>query len=143
MKRIWMTSAVTCRFAASLAPSDHDAPALFDWLIEALSYQAISDSAASGYMARHGSVRWSDIAEALSRTPSCRAPWTAEATTRIRRFKGAKRHILVDMLGLLLNVVVHPADVLLERHHARLHGDTIWNRLADEHDRLADSDEAH
>ena len=54
-----------------------------------------------------------------------RAPWTAEATTRIRRFKGAKRHILVDMLGLLLNVVVHPADVLLERHHARLHGDTM------------------
>ena len=28
-----------------------------------------------------------------------------QATTRIRRFKGAKRHILVDMLGLSLNVV--------------------------------------
>ena len=48
-----------------------------------------------------------------------------QATTRVRRFKGPKRHILVDMLGLLLNVVVHPADVLLERHHARLHGDTM------------------
>ena len=25
--------------------------------------------------------------------------------------KGRKRHILVDTLGLLLNVVVHPADI--------------------------------
>jgi predicted ATPase len=37
----------------------------------------------------------------------------------------SRRHILVDTLGLLLNVVVHPADVLLERHHVRLHGDTM------------------
>jgi hypothetical protein len=27
------------------------------------------------------------------------------------KFKGRKRHILVDTLGLLLSVVVHPADV--------------------------------
>ena len=53
------------------AVRDHDTPALFDWLIEALSFQGISDSVASGYMARHGSVRWSEIAAALSRTPSC------------------------------------------------------------------------
>ena len=50
---------------------DHDTPALFDWLIEILSFQGISDAVASGYMAQHGTVRWSDIAEALSRTPSC------------------------------------------------------------------------
>ena len=50
---------------------DHDTPALFDWLIEILSFQGISDSVASGYMAQHGTVRWSDINEALSRTPSC------------------------------------------------------------------------
>ena len=31
--------------------------------------------------------------------------------TRVRRSRVAKRHILVDTLGLLLNVVVHPADV--------------------------------
>jgi hypothetical protein len=42
-----------------------------------------------------------------------------------KKIQGLKRHILVDMLGLLLNVVVHPADVLLERHHARLHGATM------------------
>ena len=53
------------------AVRDHDTPALFDWLIEALSFQGISDSVASGYMARHGSVRWSEIAAALSRNPSC------------------------------------------------------------------------
>ena len=47
------------------AVRDHDTPALFDWLIEALSFQGISDSVASGYMARHGSVRWSEIAAAL------------------------------------------------------------------------------
>jgi hypothetical protein len=50
---------------------DHDTPALFDWLVETLSFQGISDSVASGYMAQHGTVRWSDIADALSRRPSC------------------------------------------------------------------------
>ena len=53
------------------AVRDHDTPALFDWLIETLSFQGISDSVASGYMERHGTVRWSDIADALSRSPSC------------------------------------------------------------------------
>ena len=28
-----------------------------------------------------------------------------------KKIKGRKRHILVDTLGLLLNVVVHPADI--------------------------------
>ena len=50
---------------------DHDTPALFDWLIEDLSFQGISDAVASGYIAEHGSVRWSEIADALSATPSC------------------------------------------------------------------------
>ena len=53
------------------AVSDHDTPALFDWLIEALSFQGISDSIASEYMAQHGGVRWSDIAEAVALRPSC------------------------------------------------------------------------
>jgi len=53
------------------AVRDHDTAALFDWLIKVLSFQGISDSVASGYMAQYGSVRWSDIAEALSRSPSC------------------------------------------------------------------------
>ena len=36
-----------------------------------------------------------------------------------KKVKGRKRHILVDTLGLLLNVVVHPADVQ-DRDRARL-----------------------
>jgi hypothetical protein len=50
---------------------DHDTPALFDWLVEMLSFQGISDSVASGYIAQHGSGRCADIAEGLSRRPSC------------------------------------------------------------------------
>jgi hypothetical protein len=53
------------------AIKDHDTPALFDWLVEMLSFQGISDSVAAGYMAQHGNVRWAEIAEALARTPSC------------------------------------------------------------------------
>jgi len=53
------------------AIKDHDTPALFDWLVERLSFQGISDSVAYGYMAEHGSVRWADIADGLARTPSC------------------------------------------------------------------------
>lgn len=33
------------------------------------------------------------------------------ATTREKKIGGRKRHLLVDCLGLLLAVVVHPADV--------------------------------
>jgi len=50
---------------------DHDTPALFDWLIGELSFQGISDAVALGYMADHGNARWGDIADALSRNPSC------------------------------------------------------------------------
>src|SRR4029077_2611653 len=55
----------------SRAVKDHDTPALFDWLIEVLSFQGISDAVAAGYMDQHGSVRWAEIAEALSRNPTC------------------------------------------------------------------------
>jgi hypothetical protein len=53
------------------AVRDHDTPALFDWLIKTLSFQGISDTVAAGYIAEHGSVRWSEIAKALSARPSC------------------------------------------------------------------------
>ena len=53
------------------AVRDHDTPVLFDWLVEALSFQGISDAVAAGYMDQHGSVRWAEIAEALSRNPTC------------------------------------------------------------------------
>jgi hypothetical protein len=59
----------------------HDTPAIFDWLIDALSYQGVSDSIAWGYMERHGRVRWHDIAAALATDPSCpklRCYWAFE-----------------------------------------------------------------
>ena len=59
------------RSGITRAVRDHNTPALFDWLIEVLSFQGISDAVASGYIAQHGTVRWSDIADALSRRPSC------------------------------------------------------------------------
>lgn len=49
----------------------HDTPVIFDWLIEVLSYQGISDSIAFSYMEQHGRVRWHDIAVALADEPSC------------------------------------------------------------------------
>src|SRR5205814_9938292 len=49
----------------------HDTPVIFDWLLDAVSYQGVSDSIAYGYMERHGRVRWRDIAKALGNAPSC------------------------------------------------------------------------
>jgi len=48
-----------------------DTPALFDWLVDALSYQGISDRAASAYIQKHGSVTWLEIEYRLSKRPSC------------------------------------------------------------------------
>jgi len=49
----------------------HDTPAIFDWLVDALSYQGVSDSIAYDYMEQHGRVRWHDIANGLATEPSC------------------------------------------------------------------------
>jgi hypothetical protein len=49
----------------------HDTPTLFDWLIEALSYQGISDRVAYDYLEQHGGITWRDIEQSLSRPVSC------------------------------------------------------------------------
>src|SRR3954453_6769320 len=49
----------------------HNPPVIFDWLIDALSYQGVSDSIAYGYMEQHGRIRWQDIAATLADQPSC------------------------------------------------------------------------
>src|SRR5690349_19088100 len=49
----------------------HNTPALFDWLIAALSYQGISDRVAYDYMQRHGCITWADIDQSLSGPVSC------------------------------------------------------------------------
>src|SRR5205814_7318267 len=49
----------------------HDTAVIFDWLLDIVSYQGVSDSIAHGYMERHGRVRWHDVAQALANEPSC------------------------------------------------------------------------
>ena len=48
-----------------------DTPALFDWLVDALSYQGISDAVAFAYIQKHGSVTWLEIEYRLSKRPPC------------------------------------------------------------------------
>lgn len=55
----------------SRAINDHDTPTLFDWLIDTLSYQGISDQVASGYIARHGQATWRKIERGLPTSPRC------------------------------------------------------------------------
>src|SRR4051794_33129351 len=49
----------------------HDTPVIFDWLLEALSYQGVSDRIAWSYMEQHGRVRWCDINAGLAQRPGC------------------------------------------------------------------------
>ncbi len=49
----------------------HDTARLFDWLVEALSYQGIADRIAYDYMRRHGRARWASIAASLAGKPFC------------------------------------------------------------------------
>lgn len=48
-----------------------DTPALFDWLMKVISFQGVSDRAASEYMRKHGSVTWLEISYGLSKRPKC------------------------------------------------------------------------
>jgi len=49
----------------------HGPPTIFKSLIDALSYQGVSDSIAYSYMEQHGRIRWQDIAAGLAEQPSC------------------------------------------------------------------------
>src|SRR3954463_9421353 len=59
------------RHGVIAAVQRHNTPAIFDWLIDALSFQGVSDSIAYSYMEEHGRVRWVDIADGLSTQPRC------------------------------------------------------------------------
>jgi hypothetical protein len=59
------------RHGVIAAVQRHDTPVIFDWLIDALSYQGVSDSIAYSYMEQHGRIRWHHIAAVLSDQPSC------------------------------------------------------------------------
>jgi hypothetical protein len=49
----------------------HDTARLFEWLVEALSYQGIANRIAYDYMQRHGKARWASIDASLARNPTC------------------------------------------------------------------------
>jgi hypothetical protein len=53
------------------AIATHDTPALFDYLMDAFSYQGISDAVAFTYMDQHGRVTWGDIEHATTRPALC------------------------------------------------------------------------
>lgn len=59
------------RHGVIAAVQRHDTSNIFDWLIDVLSYQGVSDSIAWGYMEQHGRIRWRDIDGALADAPSC------------------------------------------------------------------------
>jgi len=48
----------------------HDSAKIFDWLMEAVSFQGVSDAAAATYMAEHGRPQFATISEGLIR-PAC------------------------------------------------------------------------
>lgn len=62
-------SETTATLAAAIRR--HDTPGIFDWLVDALSYQGISDRAAAAYIERHGSVTWREIKSGLAKRPAC------------------------------------------------------------------------
>jgi hypothetical protein len=53
------------------AIANHDTALLFGWLMEALSFQGISNGVALGYMERHGRVTWDQIARVLGKKVYC------------------------------------------------------------------------
>ena len=57
--------------SVAAAVERHDSARVFDWLVEALSYQGIADRIAYEYMQRHGRARWASIEASLARHPSC------------------------------------------------------------------------
>jgi hypothetical protein len=58
-----------------------DTPALFDWMMESVTFQGISNQVAASYLREHGSVTWLQIERALLEKPSCprlASYWTYE-----------------------------------------------------------------
>jgi hypothetical protein len=53
------------------AVQERNTATIFDWLMEALSYQGVSDRVAEAYMEDHGVITHQAIANALAEEPSC------------------------------------------------------------------------
>jgi hypothetical protein len=48
-----------------------DTPGIFDWMVESVSFQGISNQVAANYLLQHGNVNWLEIEQALARGRSC------------------------------------------------------------------------
>src|ERR1700730_11520783 len=59
------------RHGVRAAVRRHDTAVLFDWLLETVSYQGISNHVAWGYMERHGRLAWDEIVSLIDAGPSC------------------------------------------------------------------------
>ena len=62
----------TLRWAGMVRAIDqHDTPKVFDWLVETVSLQGISDGVARDYAELHGGITWVEIDASLAARPSC------------------------------------------------------------------------
>ncbi len=59
------------RDGIAAAVARHESPALFDWLMEVVSYQGIGDAIAARYIDEHGTTCFSEIEDALRASPAC------------------------------------------------------------------------
>jgi hypothetical protein len=59
------------RNSIAAAIERHDSARIFNWLMQAFSYQGIADRIAHDYMQRRGKARWTSIKAGLARKPSC------------------------------------------------------------------------
>src|SRR5918911_1714704 len=53
------------RTGIAAAVQTHDTPALYNWLVEVISYQGVSNAVAWRYLATHGRIKWGDIEAAF------------------------------------------------------------------------------
>ncbi len=59
------------RTGIAAAVQSHDTLALFNWFVEVVSYQGVSDAVAWRYMESYGRIEWGDVEAALCNRPSC------------------------------------------------------------------------
>ena len=78
----------------------HDTALLFDRLIEAFSYQGISDQVALTYMNQHGRVRWRDIERTLAGSFGCTKLQSYWAFHSCGYEKGSRTCAEPDHIGL-------------------------------------------
>jgi hypothetical protein len=53
------------------AVAQRHTPEIFNWIVDVVAFQGVSDAVARGYIQQHGNVTWSAIADGLETSPSC------------------------------------------------------------------------